>query len=68
MVEESLEVSEGSCSKGAWRQFFESTGEIFCAQKSEIAKLVRGIFSRIFILKGRRLTINLAQVLFGIAW
>ena len=35
MVEESLKVSGGSCSKGAWRQIFELTGDIFSVHKSQ---------------------------------
>ena len=35
MVEESLEVFGGSCSRGAWRQFFESTGVIFFVNKNK---------------------------------
>ena len=40
MVEESSEVFGGSCSRGDWRQFFESTGVILMlTKKKEIANL-----------------------------
>ena len=35
MVEESSEVFGGSCSRGDWRQFFESTGVIFSVDKNK---------------------------------
>ena len=51
MVDEPLEVSGGSCSKGTWRQFFEATGDILSLFKVfGSSKIFCKTFSRQFFL------------------